>query len=801
MMLWACAVGAGATPYNATQVEVDGANGGLSRSPVAFGDFDNDGDLDILVSGLTGTNTRQLRVYRSNGNGTFNAAQIEVESLNNGLYGGGVAWGDFDNDGDLDILCSGFSGNGANPQLRVYRNNGTGTFNAAQIEVDGANGGLSNSGVAWGDFDNDGDLDILAAGLDSAGARQLRVYKNLGNGAFDAAQIEVDGAGGGLDYANVHWGDFDRDGDQDIFLSGYNGTNSRLKIYRNNGDGTFDPNEIDVEPTPNNGQDSDEGKNNIDLADYDLDGDLDLLVSGFSYPDATNGQLRIYKNNGDGTFDVNQVEVNGLNGGFYQGGARWGDSDNDGRLDILAGGMLTDGTRRLRVFRNTAADTFTSVDVETTFTQALSWGGVDWGDVDGDGDPDVVVSGTDGTNPQLRVYLNQAGGTVTNLAPAAPTTLSGTWAFTDSTTSLATFQWNAGVDSGTGASPEQLLTYDVQIATRVTFAAPLVFAQYDIQPPKVYGGGTLYGVTMKSTSPWVAGTGLYGLRTDTTYYFRVRTIDAGKRSSGWSGTGTLWTGVAPATSTLAATYGTAANQVRLSWNAPGDDLTKGNLTGNYRIQYSSNPAVLWSTSTTPSGAYTTTLATTAVAPGTAQGTTISVASLDYYYFVIWSQDDVGQFSLISNVAASYPYSARSVAVTGGPYLFGSLGVGVSSHSATVITVTNDGTLANTYSLSAATTTAGSPWTILSAGPTGNDSVVVYGAFHGTRPLLANFGPEDVLTNVAQTSNGTKYSINGTQTGVAVAVGASRSAWFRLDMPATSSTESPQNITVTITAGP
>lgn len=66
-------------------------------------------------------------------------------------------------------------------------------FNSTQIEVDGANNGLYSGGVAWGDFDNDGDLDVLASGYDAT-TYQLRVYKNNGNGTFDPTQVEVDGA-------------------------------------------------------------------------------------------------------------------------------------------------------------------------------------------------------------------------------------------------------------------------------------------------------------------------------------------------------------------------------------------------------------------------------------------------------------------------------------------------------------------------------------------------------------------------------------------------------------------------------
>ncbi|MBK8576693.1 MAG: VCBS repeat-containing protein, partial [Elusimicrobia bacterium] len=146
--------------YGVGPFDVTSVGGGLSQGGTAWGDFDNDGDLDVVVSGTDGTNN-QVRVYKSNGNGTFNSTAVNVAAANSGLKDGDVAWADFDIDGDLDVLAGGYDG--SNRQLRVYKNNGNGTFNTAGVEVPGsANLGLSTGTVACGDFDNDGDLDVLA---------------------------------------------------------------------------------------------------------------------------------------------------------------------------------------------------------------------------------------------------------------------------------------------------------------------------------------------------------------------------------------------------------------------------------------------------------------------------------------------------------------------------------------------------------------------------------------------------------------------------------------------------------------
>jgi hypothetical protein len=216
---------------------------------VNWGDVDNDGDLDILASGQTTGSTDELRVYKNNGNGTINASQIDIDGIGGGLYYSSVGWGDFDNDGDLDILACGYTV-GATREFCVYQNNGNGTISPTQIDVDGTGGGFSFSSVGWGDFDNDGDLDILASGQQTSGfTRELRIYKNNGNGTMDAAQIDVDGAGGGLSSGGVGWGDFDNDGDLDILASGQqtSGSTRELRVYKNNGNGTINAAQVEVD--------------------------------------------------------------------------------------------------------------------------------------------------------------------------------------------------------------------------------------------------------------------------------------------------------------------------------------------------------------------------------------------------------------------------------------------------------------------------------------------------------------------------------------------------------------------------
>ncbi|MEW6536893.1 MAG: FG-GAP-like repeat-containing protein, partial [Candidatus Auribacterota bacterium] len=175
---------------------------------VAWGDYDNDGDLDQLVGNDFGNN----RVYRNNGNDTFTAIWNSAETERTLS----VAWGDYDNDGDLDQLVGNWT-----QTNRVYRNNGNGTFtsvwNSAETE--------RTSSVAWGDYDNDGDLDQLVGNGDSSFNGTNRIYRNNGNDTF----ISVWTAAVAEKTLDIAWGDYDNDGDLDQLVGNYSQTN---RVYK-----------------------------------------------------------------------------------------------------------------------------------------------------------------------------------------------------------------------------------------------------------------------------------------------------------------------------------------------------------------------------------------------------------------------------------------------------------------------------------------------------------------------------------------------------------------------------------------
>lgn len=199
---------------------------GLSSSAVALGDFDNDGRLDLFLTGFAGVDASSFPVYLSQvwhnlGNGNFTNVQAGLPGVNTGA----VALGDFDNDGRLDILLTGYSSTGAVAQ--VWRNLGNGKFTNCNVGLPG----VLYSSVAVGDYDNDGKLDILLAGVDIHTNSICQVWRNTGNWVFTNISAGLPGIHSG----SLAWADFDNDGRLDLLLAGLDNTgNPMLQVYHNN---------------------------------------------------------------------------------------------------------------------------------------------------------------------------------------------------------------------------------------------------------------------------------------------------------------------------------------------------------------------------------------------------------------------------------------------------------------------------------------------------------------------------------------------------------------------------------------
>jgi hypothetical protein len=330
----------------------------------AWGDYDNDGDPDLLLAGAGPTAIVSV-VYRNDGGGAFTDIGAGLLPVS-----GSAAWGDCDNDGDLDILLAGL----APPYgyvAKVYRND-DGVF----TDVGAALAGASDS-AAWGDYDGDGDLDILLVDY-----RVTKVYRNEGGGVF----TDTTAALPGVFLGGAAWGDYDKDGDLDIVLVGDEGLVRIAKVYRNDGPAFSDIGAA-LEPV---------SQGAVAWGDCDGDGLLDIVLAG---KDASSKEIaRIYRNRGGGTFaDI----VAGLAG---SGDAQiaLGDYDSDGDLDILIGSSWDDTA----LYRNDRGGRFTDTKVALPPAQN---GSVAWSDYDGDGDLDLVLTGYGDPLPFASVYRNDRG--------------------------------------------------------------------------------------------------------------------------------------------------------------------------------------------------------------------------------------------------------------------------------------------------------------------------------------------------------------------------------------------------------
>ncbi len=439
----------------------------VGNGALSWADFDNDGDLDLLISGETAQGTLRTILYLNN-EGVFENSGIELPGMKNPS----MDWGDYDNDGDLDLLLAGQ--NAANKSFLF--NNDAGSFQAAlEMPYLGERGA-----IFFMDDDNDGDLDIFAFGNWTS-----LWYHNNGDGSFES----LDNNFPVFNTVQADAGDYDNDGDNDIFVSGDTGSGLKVFILKNYLDSiqsiqTYLP-----------------GLTGgcLRLGDYDDDGDLDVFNMGNN--NSMNPEAGIYKNAGDDNF----VNINAGITSVYLGEAAWGDYDNDGDLDImtighLAGCGVAYGTF---IYENAGNDWFNSQDINFTKGENAA---LAWGDYDKDGDLDVVIAGVAAESEFFtEIYKNEIA--FPEQAPTAPGGLS--VSFENSKVRLS---WLPSSDAQT---PYRGLSYNVYIGTQPGLG--------DIMNAQSNGNFLLTpgpGNTGKDTTFLVNG-----LQDGATYYWSVQAVD------------------------------------------------------------------------------------------------------------------------------------------------------------------------------------------------------------------------------------------------------------------------------------
>lgn len=436
----------------------------LQKGGAAWGDYDNDGDLDVLVWGYYDSESATLtKLYRNNGNGTFtDQTNAVLGSSFPKIAKGAAAWLDYDNDGNLDLIVSGAVSGVLKESdapfqqttvTEIYTNAGpiegyllrkaqmTKTVNGKEEDVfqpfDFEKSGGVSRNIAIADYDNDGWQDILISsrysdvGLEET-ERRFEIYKNKSKGNGRTFELQpntstgiVVGNGGG-----IAWGDYNKDGYQDILFSSYrDGENGGwlTGIFTNNGDGTFTETLFFLDGAdyghPEDGKrkfGTETGE--VTWVDVNADGYLDAVITGSGNMYKFNGDLRTYTEWGfewwKTVLFIYNPESRAFGGGLLQemftrmggtceSGVTWVDLNDDGLPDVITSGQHEGSS----VNYNTSNGVFN----RQSLGKNLSQGTVTAVDYDKDGKMDILATGQEG------VVLFKNTGSITPVAPAAPT--------------------------------------------------------------------------------------------------------------------------------------------------------------------------------------------------------------------------------------------------------------------------------------------------------------------------------------------------------------------------------------------
>ena len=472
--------------YTQPFVNISSGLPGIGRGAVAFADFDNDSDLDLILSGQDNSYSPFAAVYRNDA-GQFVAVESGFAPLENCA----MAVADFDLDGLKDVVITGVDFDGSKTLL--YRN--AGNFQFVLVQAGFCNTGAGGD-LAWADYNNDGYPDLVISGN-----WQTCLYANNGDGTFSPDEAGLVG----MNTPALAWGDFDNDGDPDLLLSGDAGSVGEVYIYINQ-DGGFSRLEAEIEGAV--GGDARWG-------DADNDGNLDILITG---KDASLTPVSyVYRNNGDNTFSFANAGLVGT----ALGPADWIDYDNDGDLDIMVAGQNAGcGNAATRLYENNGVGSFYEFPAGLAYAERAASA---WGDFDNDGDYDLVLTGIS-TGHTTRFYRNDliAGSFQPNTPPSVPGNL-----YTYVSGDYAVISWARSTDA---QSPQNSITYNVMMGT-----SPGSIDVISPQSDPVTGCRHMAATGNAGQNDFMVFRNLL----PGTYYFRVQAIDQAYEGSEFSDEGSF----------------------------------------------------------------------------------------------------------------------------------------------------------------------------------------------------------------------------------------------------------------------
>ncbi|MEO0469953.1 MAG: FG-GAP-like repeat-containing protein [Bacteroidota bacterium] len=357
----------------------------VSRGAVAFADVDGDNDQDVIITGSGGSDL-VTKLYLNDGIGNFTEAMdtpFEAVDLSS------LAFVDVDGDTDQDVLITGSTDSAFLSAL--YLNDGSGSFTEA---MNTAFEGVGSGSVAFADVDGDDDPDVIITGSNDAG-RIAKLYTNDGNGNFsEVAATPFEG----IAASAIAFADVDGDNDQDVLMTGSNGSSRIARLYTNDGSGNF-------AEGVNTTFDGVEG-GSLAFADVDNDNDQDVLITGFN--SSAFATAKLYANDGSGNFS----EITGTAfTGVGSSALAFADVDEDNDQDVLITGF-TGFFPISTLFTNDGSGNFSAV--QAPGIDSVNFSALAFADVDGDNDQDVLLTGRNlGFVRIAKLYLND--GTVSTI--------------------------------------------------------------------------------------------------------------------------------------------------------------------------------------------------------------------------------------------------------------------------------------------------------------------------------------------------------------------------------------------------